>query len=182
MRPRLAALLLTRDREYAMAHSDEILAAAFRPRLGSLRQELSRCEVSDCAGGVVIEADCHILTALFKDARFAEELAAWRPIGNAVLAELAMRRHSGTIDIDNLPWLDRDEERLSRETMPCAIHFFYVMVTCAMRQGITYHMGLYYLRHFVDAMLENSKPDPALAHGVPQWLSVLGLSVFGSPR
>lgn len=159
--PEAAARLLRIESRRGGSHSDALLRAAFPPVSGALVRELSRSTnyaIGDI--GYRIPEGCIILHALFDDCRVAENLHAWQPIGEAVERELLERRHAAGDDNDNMPW-GGDHDDAWRSPIFAGIWFFRIMVTSSLRQGIEWHMWLFYLPRFVEAMLANTKVNEA---------------------
>lgn len=95
-----------------------------------------------------------LLHYLFSDARQAEALSAWKPIGDHTLTIL---RADG--DGEYLARLNRAPHQFDVECLKdpvwVAVSFFEIMVHEAAHQGIEWHMWLYYLPDVVKLLVEN---------------------------
>lgn len=92
---------------------------------------------------------------LFNDVRNAEKLEVWRPVGERMLAALNELRRAPSSD----PYLRAvnkcDRKQLISLELFAGLHFFDLMVTAAIWQGVTYHMWLHYLPYLVEAICAN---------------------------
>lgn len=104
-----------------------------------------------------------LLKFLFKNASVAEKLGVWKPIGSCMIELLRPHESPDSEFIKTLnkkPHSRRDERWGS--PIYTGIYFFNVMVTAAARQGIRYHMWLYYFTHIVaelEKIYDTSDPD-----------------------
>lgn len=96
-----------------------------------------------------------LLTFLFKDCRVAKDLACYRPIGEAVIAELEERYESQLPDSYSRPMGDFYEEGKWDSKTFVGIRFFDIMVQSALHQNICWHMWLYYLSTFAMLIMRN---------------------------
>jgi hypothetical protein len=110
-----------------------------------------------------IDPSKHLLHFFFADTKVAEEYALWSPIGEAVIAELDRLGRDPEGDLYNLP-PDRDfqENEQWQSSLFVAISLFDVMVRQALRQGIQWHMWLYYFSHFTTRIVRNYYLEDAL--------------------
>ena len=99
-----------------------------------------------------------LLRNLFADAKNAEALGVWKPVGEEVIAELDRRRRSAT-DLYNDSLMDYRERDQWKCPVYVGIRFFDIMVSEAIAQNIRWHMWLYYFPHFVDGICQNYAPD-----------------------
>ncbi|ACQ97862.1 hypothetical protein GBP346_A0941 [Burkholderia pseudomallei MSHR346] len=99
-----------------------------------------------------------LLRYLFADAKNAEALGVWQPVGETVIAELD-RRHRTATDLYNDSVMDYRERGQWKCPVFVGIRFFDIMVSEAIAQNIRWHMWLYYFPHFVDGICRNYAPD-----------------------
>ncbi|MDF3831446.1 hypothetical protein P3W85_00490 [Cupriavidus basilensis] len=99
-----------------------------------------------------------LLRYLFADAKNAEALGVWEPVGEAVIAELD-RRHRSETDRYNDSLMDYRDRYQWKCPVFVGIRFFDIMVSEAIAQNICWHMWLYYYPHFVDGICRNYAPD-----------------------
>lgn len=117
----------------------------------ALYQELATNDVSDGLIGYRLPTRNRLLHFLFADARVAEELSAWKPVGDYV-----ERLLDGDERTDYWAWLNTSADGFDRDQFRdptyVGMFFFDVMVTSAARQGVDYHMWLYYLPHIAERL------------------------------
>ena len=108
-------------------------------------------EVQHFAENGYISENNRLLSFLFDDARNALELKVWKPIGDKLLDFLKQDTSSNFI-LD----LNKSENKISSEHRPhpvdTGILFFDLMITSAAKQGIQYHMWLFYLVLIVEKL------------------------------
>jgi hypothetical protein len=90
---------------------------------------------------------------LFKDAKTAERLGVWKPVGEYLISALRRENDPAYARFLNEPADSFDEEKWADSTF-VAIRFFDLMVTAAEYQGIQWHMWLYYFPHFIEGLLK----------------------------
>jgi len=100
-----------------------------------------------------------LLAFLFQDCSIAERLAPYKPIGDAVIAELDARFQSQLPDSHNGPMRNFDQEGKWESRVFVGIQFFDIMVVSALKQGIRWHMWLYYVSTFAEQIIRNLDPD-----------------------
>ena len=94
-----------------------------------------------------------LIHALFADAKVAEKLEIYRPVGNYPLQLLER-------DVDNYRQSisaakPRDDRLIERDPTYCMIRFFDLMIRSAMKEGIEWHMWLFYFDILVDKLLKS---------------------------
>lgn len=101
-----------------------------------------------------------LLHYLFSDVKKAEDLYAWKAIGEKTIAFLVELQRNPNKDTYNLPY-DRlyEEELQSSCFLSNAIWFFKIMVTEAIYQNIRWHMWLHYFEYFTKHICENYSLD-----------------------
>lgn len=104
-----------------------------------------------------VDPDNRLLHALFSDCSRAEELDAYKPVGDTAKE---MLRDQGTKDYDKynaqrLTSVNRSEDYVFNDPLFIAISFFDIMVREAFYQRIDWHMWLYYYESMTRLMCEN---------------------------
>ncbi|MBV8891619.1 hypothetical protein [Bradyrhizobium sp.] len=94
-----------------------------------------------------------LLHFLFGDAKTAERLGVWKPLGEYVISALRPENDPAYVRFLNEAADDFDDEKWADKTF-VAIRFFDLMVTAALYQGIQWHMWLYYFPHFLEGLLK----------------------------
>lgn len=117
----------------------------------ALYQELSINDVSEGLIGYRLPVRNRLLHFLFADARNAERLSVWKPVGDYLLRLL-----DGSERTDYPGWLHGSPNGFERDRYRdptfMGIFFFDVMVTAAARQNVDYHMWLYYLPRLAERL------------------------------
>jgi hypothetical protein len=101
-----------------------------------------------------------ILHFFFADAKFAEKLQVWRPIGETIITYLdQLARKPEEDQFNHSP--DREFDVYGQWQSPLFPSFtlYDVMVTQALRQNVEWHMWLYHLTYFTEAIVRNNKPS-----------------------
>lgn len=116
-----------------------------------LYQELEQNQNTSLHGGYYFPESNRVLHFLFNDARTAENLQVWKPIGEHILKLLSSDESPAFVASLN----KRGEGfECSKNPVWAGIFFFDLMVTAAAYQGVRWHMWLYYLPYFVDRLEE----------------------------
>lgn len=117
----------------------------------ALYQELAGNEISEGRIGYHIPERNRLLYFLFAEPKNAEDLSAWKPVGDYIerLLDGEERPEYWKYLNGDSGWFER--ERTS-DPVWAAMFFFDIMVTSAARRDIEYHMWLYYLPHFADRL------------------------------
>lgn len=95
-----------------------------------------------------------LLFHLFNDAKVAEKLYAWKPIGETLLNMLAELHRKPDEDTYNFSY-DDNTYVMCKCPIYMAIQYFRIMVSEALYQNIKWHMWLYYFRYFVRDICRN---------------------------
>lgn len=109
-----------------------------------------------------------LLYYLFIDAKVAQELDAYKPVGEFALQELDRQALDPIADPYNKK-MDDFESEASRSPLVATIHFFSIMVTEALFQGIEWHMWLYYFPHIVKKIVHNYAPSDPQTDFSAEW-------------
>lgn len=110
-----------------------------------------------------------LLFYLFSKAKRAEELAVWRPVGEYLIWYLDQLVGQPETDPYNRPIGDFEERGKWGSPLFAGIFFFDIMVSSSLRQGVTWHMWLYYFTHFVDRIVRNLRPIQDLVDPLLEW-------------
>ncbi|PBC19309.1 hypothetical protein FJV83_28785 [Mesorhizobium sp. WSM4307] len=128
--------------------SDKALRDLITDSGSRLYQEIEQNQNLADKGGYAIPGENVLLRFLFGDAQVAHNLGAWKPIGDAVIDTIRAGAPSGYVAHLNGRANDFDDEQWHDITF-VGIRYFDIMVNEAMRQGVPYHMWLFYLPLFV---------------------------------
>lgn len=104
-----------------------------------------------------LKEENRLLTTIFRDCEIAKELAVYRPVGEWIIAYL---KEQGRMDYDDYNDFDinfgHDVNRSTfRDPVVASVHFFDVMISESLYQGIEWHMWLYYYAHITEQICEN---------------------------
>lgn len=128
--------------------SDKALRDLIADSGSRLYQEIEQNQNLSDKGGYAIPEENVLLRFLFGDAEVAHKLGAWKPIGDTVINTIRAGTNSGYAAYLNDRADNFDEERW-RDIVFVGTRYFDIMVNEAMRQGVPYHMWLFYLPLFV---------------------------------
>lgn len=128
--------------------SDKALRDLIADSGSRLYQEIEQNQNLSDKGGYAIPEENVLLRSLFGDAEVAHKLGAWKPIGDAVINTIRAGAASGYAAYLNDRADNFDDERW-RDIVFVGTRYFDIMVNEAMRQGVPYHMWLFYLPLFV---------------------------------
>jgi len=110
-----------------------------------------------------------LLFFLFSDARKAETLGAWKPIGEALISMLDDLAANPEGDPYNRAMGEFHERNKWGDPLFVGIFFFDVMVSSALHQGVKWHMWLYYFPHFVKGIVRNYRIAGSLVDTYAEW-------------
>lgn len=101
-----------------------------------------------------------LLRFLLNDAKEAEKMSIWKPIGDEVLRFLEERSVHPEEDSYNFQINDFGgaDHEIEQSPVHLGIQFFDIMVTRALYQGVEWHMWLYYFHIFVEKIVKNYNP------------------------
>jgi hypothetical protein len=130
---------------------ERFLGELIRRPGSALYQEISTNDVSDGMIGYRLPARNRILHFLFADARVADRLSAWKAVGDYVERLLDGHERKDYWDwLNGRPdWFDRDQ---MRDPTYVGMFYFDIMVSAAAKQGVGYHMWLYYFPHIAERL------------------------------
>jgi hypothetical protein len=133
--------------------SDKALRDLVTDSGSRLYQEIENNQNLADKGGYAIPAENVLLRFLFGDAEVAHKLGAWKPIGDAVINTIRAGTNTGYAAYLNDRADSFDGEQW-RDIAFVGTRYFDIMVHEAMRQGVPYHMWLFYLPLFVTELEE----------------------------
>lgn len=133
--------------------SDKVLRDLIADSGSRLYQEIEHNQNLADKGGYAIPDENALLRFLFGDAEVAHKLGAWKPVGDAVINTIRAGANNGYAAYLNDRADNFDDEQW-RDITFVGIRYFDIMVNEAMRQGVPYHMWLFYLPLFVTELEE----------------------------
>ncbi len=151
-RPVMATRMLAVESQVVFDFADRLLTILIANTDSPLFSEVSENRNIFDTGYVFPDHNTY-LSFLFGDARNANRLAAWRPVMEHTLTHLGDARGQPYQTFLNSP-ADRFEETCWRDPTFVAIRYLDLMVDAAMRQGIEWHMWLFYAPHLTRMLLE----------------------------
>ncbi|MFH1741042.1 MAG: hypothetical protein ABIH23_18730 [bacterium] len=110
-----------------------------------------------------------LLHYLFADARVAERLSVWKPVGRHMLSVLRDLQQNPVTDQYIRPMEDFHDRDKWDSSLYVGLCFFDIMVTSALLQGIEWHMWLYYLPLFTKSIVTNLPAHENLAEPDAEW-------------
>tara|TARA_R110002020_G_scaffold298211_1_gene514015 strand:+ start:9819 stop:11432 length:1614 start_codon:yes stop_codon:yes gene_type:complete len=169
-RPSVTAVLLTLDADQRFDFSNRLLASLASSPGSRLYEELERNAKYDGLGDNLVVGHNFILRAYFLDARVAETLAAWKPVGDLVIDYI--RSDDAAVRAKLNGKSDGFDQRRWRDPVALAIAYFDLMIRSAFSQNVENFMWLAYLDHFVDELVEiydATGPDIDQSDEFPTW-------------
>lgn len=145
------------------AHDYDFSDRAFDIMMGHPESDLRReTLLNQNVGQCFYEIDPKnpLIHALFADSEVANRLQVWRPVGNYPLRLLERNEHNYRETISAAK--PQEDQLLFRDPAYVMTRFFDIMVRSAMRDGIEWHMWLFYFDLLVDKILKSmdrSHPD-----------------------
>jgi hypothetical protein len=154
-RPRFGAQLLLFRSHSVTDFADDFLDWQICHRESSLYTEVRNLDGPRDVAYPLYE-DSPVLQALFADSEVARRLAPYQPIGERIIALLKPANGADYPAQLNMPH-DRDWDDHGRWNDPLfvGIRFFDVMVRAAVRDGVEWHMWLYYMTHIAESVENN---------------------------
>ena len=156
-RPIVAIKMMRRRSGYDHDFSDKIFGLMIRDRRSQLNREILLNQVSQRF--IIIDPQNEIINELFENAHVAEDLEVYRPIGNYPLELLEddIGGYRNTISASK----PRKDEIVWNDPTYLMIRFFDIMINSSMRDGIRWHMWLFYFNLTVDKLLRHMDTDNA---------------------
>ena len=150
-RPHFAACLVVEPVFGDTEFTSRVLTRMIADPSSALYHELSTNDASDGLIGYRLEARNRLLYFFFSDARVAERLSVWKPVGDYVNRLLKGDERPDYPAWLNEPGSDFDGEKMQDPTW-MGLFFFDLMVTSGARQDVGYHMWLLYLPLFARSL------------------------------
>lgn len=143
-RPYFAISLVRADIFGGPDYLERYLGELMRRPGSALYQEIATNDHSDGMVGYHLPARNRILHFLFADAKIGEELSAWKGVGDYMKRLLdGDERPNYLLWLNGRPdWFERDK---MRDPIYVGMFFFDIMISSAAKQGVGYHMWLYYM-------------------------------------
>ncbi len=130
-------------------------------------EELKNNQNTDKIGFHVPESN-RILYFLFSDAKIAEKLGVWKPLGDNLLKLLRQQENPDFAEYLNRSADYFEDERWDNPAYP-TIFFFEIMVTKAAEQDIPWHMWLSYYALFLEELLKCQNSSKATGAYEPEF-------------
>jgi hypothetical protein len=120
-----------------------------------------------------------LLLFFLEDAKKAHERRIYKPIGDATLRKIKSYTGFGKSD-DPYNHAKRDfvEYAIYRDPIYAGIRLFDIMVLEGLHQDVGWHMWLYYLANFVEAMAENYFVDPRFSTGDEEFPNIYAYLIY----
>lgn len=144
-RPYFGLRLIAQDVFGAGDFSEKYLGRLIAEPTSLLYQELATADGIDGLLGYKLLERNRLLHYLFADAQNAERLSAWQAVGDYLVRLVNGSERPGYRAWLNSAPRDFEAEKM-RDPLYMGLFYFSLMVTSAARQGVGYHMWLFYLR------------------------------------
>lgn len=143
-RPYFAISLFREDIFGSPEFLERFLAELMRRPGSALYQEIATNDHADGMVGYHLPARNRILYFLFADANVGERLSAWKGVGDYMkrLLDGDERPEYWTWLNGRPDWFERDQ---MRDPIYVGMFYFDIMISSAAKQGVGYHMWLYYI-------------------------------------
>lgn len=181
-RPSSAVAMMAMKSQIVFDFAEQILRTLAENEDSPLFTEISE-NVNTAGIGYAIPDHNTYLTFLFGDAEQAERLGAWRPVMESALAHLGEARGGAYQTYLNGPAERFQEEERWRDRTFVAIRFLDIMVGAAMRQGVQWHMWLYYAPYLTKSLLalyDDPRKNEDVFEEWPTRNAYLLYSIFGA--
>jgi len=132
---------------------DDYMRILISNRRSTLYREIKQNQNISSSTGYSFPEENRLLHFLFADARTAERLSVWKPLGEYLISTLKLGSDRDYVRFLNGPADGFEEEEWADRTF-VTIRFFDLMVTAAEYQGIQWHMWLYYFPLFLKGLLK----------------------------
>jgi len=119
-----------------------------------------------------------LLHYLFNNCSVAEELGAYKPVGDYVIKILDELNDSPHSDQYNKPMGEFAEKGQWESELLLGINFFDIMVTSALHQNIKWHMWLYYYSYFVEKIIKNMTSMDSFTDQPIEWPSRYHFAIY----
>ncbi|WP_315805391.1 hypothetical protein [Bradyrhizobium sp. SZCCHNS3002] len=151
-RPNFGIRLLSCSVHGVQEFCDEYLRVMISNSRSILYAEIKQNQNISSKEGYWFPEQNRLLHFLFGDAKTAERLGVWKPIGDYLISALRPGNDPAYVQFLNDAADGFEDEKWADRTF-VTIRFFDLMVTAAQYQGIRWHMWLYYFPHFIEELL-----------------------------
>jgi len=149
-RPAFGARLMRLEIRSASDFSDAFLSELCAKPESALYREVANNQNFDRCGYYLPERNV-ILHSLFSDAKIAERLAVYQPVGEYAIARLnPVNDAAYCASLNSLRDRHWDDHGRWRDPTYMSIRYFDIMVQTAACQGVAWHMWLYYIPPLVE--------------------------------
>jgi hypothetical protein len=154
----LDALPVRDTREFLDSYVEELLVQPSSVLYAEIRNNQNVTTGND----YLLPAGNRLLRYFFDDATVAHRFEVYRSFGEAALRVLDAAARDPVSAYNRGPAADDRHEAVSRYPVFAACFVFELMVTRAVRQGITWHMWLMYFNSIIEHVVRNYQPgnDP----------------------
>ena len=133
--------------------SDEYLTTLISTPHSTLYLEVKNNQNYSHGNNFFFPTENKLLNFLFENAKQAERLGVWEPLGDWILSKLRSDLHPDYTESLNLSAESFDRDPWEDPTF-VVVKFFELMVSAALYQDISWHMWLYYFDHIVRRLTE----------------------------
>lgn len=154
LRPYAAIPILTMGDDNSGELSDVYFRLLMKNPRSVLYHELKNNQNESLDTGYWSDHHNKILYFLFHDANVAHTLEVYRPIGEQAIVYLDQSRSVEYVNNLNKYGGRFSDDEEWKDPVFCAEFFFDIMVTSAARQGVRWHMWLYYFRNFIEGLIK----------------------------
>lgn len=161
----LDALPVRDTKEFLDHYIDELLTNTSSVLYSEIRNNQNVTTGND----YLLPAENRLLRYFFDDANVAHRFEVYRAFGEAALRALDGAARDPASAYNRTPAADDRQEAVNRYPVFAACFVFELMITRAVRQGITWHMWLMYFNSIVERVVRNYKPsdDPLYDANAP---------------
>jgi len=158
IRPEMMIRVLQRHEKH-YEFLEPLLRQLLRTEGSALYRQVAATQVVMKGHDYRIEPEGGLLDTLIGDATFAERHGLWQAISQEALAMFTELRRDPNSDPYNVSYDQRfhDEDRWDY-AFCIVVHYFDIMVSRALSQGVMHHMWLSYFASFVERVCENYSP------------------------
>jgi hypothetical protein len=156
-RPYLGIKIIETDTYFTTNFVDNFFASLIENETSVYFYELENTHNLISEGRYYLSKNNKLLYFLFNDIRVSKKLGIYKPVGDKVCNLLEYDKQ--LIAKYNEPLGDYYQSGLSKCPIDSSIHFFDVMLSESMHQGIEWHMWLFYFPSFVTEILNKLNPS-----------------------
>lgn len=157
--PELGLRLLAHEIPERDVFLDKWVSSLLRDRASVLYYEIEHNQNTGLGGRYHYPEANRVIYALLRDAKRAEELAIYKPLGDFVIRRFGVKFRKGGADRYNDALDDFYDRGRGRDPVHAVLRSFDFMVSEAAYQGVQWHMWLYYVPLFVEKIERNVQPS-----------------------